>query len=318
MELFSVKLKQCIIGDIMKNKINTPLLKKRAAMGIYAIVRFIIIFGLGFIILKPIISKLLLSFMSPEDLLDNTVSQVPKNWSLHYWKFAISGLHLSESMVNSLLLSLSIAIIQVAVCTFIGYGIGRIKFKGAKIAFIFVILIMMVPTQTINIAQYLTFVYFKIGPVTFNLSDSFWPLYILSFTGLGIKEGLYIYLLKEQFSAMPKDLEEAAYIDGAGIFSTFFKVMVPNAITTMATVFLFSFCWQWTDTTYSGLYFTNLRVLANSIADVQIKSGLSWDSAGTLIARNAASLVIMLPLVVLFVFCQRFFVQSVSRSGLSN
>lgn len=302
----------------MKNKINTPLLKKRVAMGVYSIIRFIIIFGLGFIIMKPIISKILLSFMSPEDLLDNTVSQVPKNWSLHYWKFAVKGLHLSESLVNSFLLSFSIAIIQVAVCTLIGYGIGRIKFKGAKIAFIFVILIMMVPTQTINIAQYLTFVYFKVGPMTLNLSDSFWPLYILAFTGLGIKEGLYIYLLKEQFAAMPKDLEEAAYIDGAGIFTTFFRVMVPNALTTMMTVFLFSFCWQWTDTTYSGLYFTNLRVLANSIADVQIKSGLSWDSAGTLIARNAASLVIMLPLVVLFVFCQRFFVQSVSRSGLSN
>ncbi|MBR4072529.1 MAG: hypothetical protein IKK24_01185, partial [Clostridia bacterium] len=110
----------------MKNKINTPLLKKKTAMCVYSIVRFIIIFGLGFIILKPIISKALLSFMSPEDLLDNTVSQVPRNWSLHYWKFAVSGLHLSESMVNSLLLSLSIAIIQVAVCTFIGYGIGRI------------------------------------------------------------------------------------------------------------------------------------------------------------------------------------------------
>lgn len=302
----------------MKNKINTPLLKKRVAMGVYSIIRFIIIFGLGFIIMKPIISKILLSFMSPEDLLDNTVSQVPKNWSLHYWKFAVKGLHLSESLVNSFLLSFSIAIIQVAVCTLIGYGIGRIKFKGAKIAFIFVILIMMVPTQTINIAQYLTFVYFKVGPMTLNLSDSFWPLYILAFTGLGIKEGLYIYLLKEQFAAMPKDLEEAAYIDGAGIFTTFFRVMVPNALTTMMTVFLFSFCWQWTDTTYSGLYFINLRVLANSIADVQIKSGLSWDSAGTLIARNAASLVIMLPLVVLFVFCQRFFVQSVSRSGLSN
>ncbi len=302
----------------MEKKINTPLIRKRAVMGIYSAVRFIIIFGLGFIILKPIISKTLLSFMSPEDLLDNTVSQVPRNWSLNYWKFAVNGLHLSESMVNTLLLSLSIAVIQVAVCTFIGYGIGRIKFKGAKLAFVLVILIMMVPTQTINIAQYLTFVYFKIGPVTLNLSDSFWPLYILSFTGLGIKEGLYIYLLKEQFSAMPKDLEEAAYIDGAGVFSTFFRVMVPNATTTMATVFLFSFCWQWTDTTYSGLYFTNLRVLANSISDVQIKSGLSWDSAGTLIARNAASLLIMLPLVVLFVFCQRFFVQSVSRSGLSN
>lgn len=302
----------------MNKKINMPLLRKKAAMGVYSAVRFLIIFGLGFIILKPIISKLLLSFMSPGDLLDNTVSQIPKHWSLYYWRFAAKGLHLPQSLINTVLLSLSISLIQVAVCTLIGFGLGRIKFKGAKLAFIAVIIIMMVPAQTINIAQYLTFVYFKIGGITLNLSDSFWPLYFLSFTGLGIKEGLYIYLLKEQFAAMPKDLEEAAYIDGAGIFSTFFRVMIPNAVTTMATVFLFSFCWQWTDTAYSGLYFTNLRVLANSIADVQIKSGLSWDSAGTLIARNAASLIIMIPLLILFMFCQRFFVQSISHSGLSN
>ena len=115
----------------MNKKINMPLLRKKAAMGVYSAVRFLIIFGLGFIILKPIISKLLLSFMSPGDLLDNTVSQIPKHWSLYYWRFAAKGLHLPQSLINTVLLSFSISLIQVAVCTLIGFGLGRIKFKGA-------------------------------------------------------------------------------------------------------------------------------------------------------------------------------------------
>ena len=95
----------------MNKKINMPLLRKKAAMGVYSAVRFLIIFGLGFIILKPIISKLLLSFMSPGDLLDNTVSQIPKHWSLYYWRFAAKGLHLPQSLINTVLLSFSISLI---------------------------------------------------------------------------------------------------------------------------------------------------------------------------------------------------------------
>lgn len=291
---------------------------KHFATFLYAIVRFVIIFGLAFIILKPILYKTLLAFMSPSDLLDNSVNLVPKNWSLYYWSVAAKGLNPLKSVPNTLWLALSIGVLQVVVCTLVGYGLGRFHFRGSRLAFICVIIIMMVPSQTISTAQYLNFVYFHIGSYTINLSDSFWPMYILAFGGLGIKEGLYIYLLKEQFSAIPKDLEEAAYIDGAGIFRTFFNVMLPNARVTMMTVFLFSFCWQWTDTTYSSLYLTNMRVLANSLMDVRINIGLTWDQTGTLISRNAASLLIMLPLLTLFIFCQKLLVKSISHSGLSN
>lgn len=100
-----------------------------------------------------------------------------------------------------------------------------------------VIVIMLVPYHVISIAQYLGFVYFGVGSFTINLTDSFWPSLILAFTGLGIKEGLYIYLLREFFKSLPAELEEAAYIDGAGTIRTFFQVMLPNARTMMMTVF---------------------------------------------------------------------------------
>ena len=141
--------------------INAPLLKRRTVNLLYGFVRFVIIFGLAFIILRPIIYKTLFAFMAPSDLLDNSVNIIPKHWSLYYWREALDGLNLSVTLPNTIWLSLSIGLIQVAVCTLVGYGLGRFKFPGSRLAFAAVIVIMLVPIQTISSAQYLNFVYFN-------------------------------------------------------------------------------------------------------------------------------------------------------------
>lgn len=302
----------------MRNTVLLSASKKRLLAALLSFFRFILVFGLAFIILKPLIYRLLLSFMSPADLLDNTVQMIPKHFSLYYWKEAIAGMNLMVSMRNTLILSLSIGLLQVISCTMVGYGLGRFRFVGKSLAFIFVIIIMLVPYQVIGIAQYLDFSYFRVGPFTLNLSDTFIPLYILAFTGLGVKEGLYIYLMKETFAALPHDLEDAAYIDGAGTLRTFWSVMLPNARTMLVTVFLFSFCWQWTDTTYSTLHLRNVKILANAFGDIIIRIGVFRDAQGTFIAKSAGVLIIMFPLLLLFGFCQKFLVNSLSHTGLSN
>jgi multiple sugar transport system permease protein len=140
----------------------------------------------------------------------------------------------------------------------------------------------------------------------------------LAFTGLSVKEGFYIYLLRESFKSLPISIEEAAYIDGAGVLKTFLQVMLPNGKTIITTVFLFSFCWQWTDQTYSTLYLKDTKVFANIMNDVIVRHGVHYDMLGTLSAQCAASLLIMVPLIGLFVFCQRSFVKSIAQAGLSN
>ena len=283
-----------------------------------SLLRFLLVFGLAFIILKPFIYKILMALISPDDLLDSTVQLIPRHPSLYYWKVALEGMNLAKAGVNTVLLSLSIGLIQVIACTMIGYGLGRFRFKGANLAFVMVIIIMMVPQQVISIVQYLGFVYFGIGNMTVSLVDSFIPLYILSFTGLGIKEGLYIYLMREFFRSIPKDLEEAAYIDGAGSIRTFISIMLPNARTMMVTVFLFSFCWQWTDTVYSSLYFSELPVFANTIEGIYVRVGLALDPIGSAIAQNAAAMLIIIPLLALFMVCQKSLVKSIAVSGMAN
>ena len=286
-------------------------LKKLIPSFLFKLVRFVIIFGLGFIICKPLIGKLLFSFMSPNDIFDSTVQSIPSSPSLYYWKYALSCINLPSSLINTVVLSFTVALLQTISCTFVGYGFARFHFKGRNVLFAFVIVLMLVPIQTISIAQYQTF-------AKMHLVDTFMPLYILAATCLGLKQGLYIYLIRDNFMSIPSSIEEAAYIDGAGVWSTFSRVMLPNARVIMITVFLFSFCWQWSDTHYTSLYLMDTKVFANVWSDIAVRVGTGTHATATFYARCAGVLFMIIPLFCLFAICQRFFVKSVAQSGLSN
>lgn len=143
----------------MEKAVNRDRVRMKTRRFFGGVLRFFIIFGLGFIIVKPIIAKLLLSFMNPSDLLDNTVKLIPKNPSLYYWKSMLSQMLLPKSFFNTLLLSFTVAVLQTFSCTLVGYGLARFKFRGRGIAFAFVIAILLVPYQVISIAQYQSFAY---------------------------------------------------------------------------------------------------------------------------------------------------------------
>ena len=289
---------------------------------IWSLFRLVLVFGLCYIILKPFIIKILAAFMSPEDLLDASVKIVPRNWSLYYWKHAIKNLRLGTSGMLTLRLSLVAALIQTIISTMVGYGLARFKFRGKNLLFGMVIAVMIVPTQVYSISQYLNFRYFGIGSAAISLIDTEWPVYILSFFGLGMKQCVYIYLMREFFMGLPIDLENAATVDGASIMQSFIRIVLPNAVTMMVTIFLFAFCWQWTDTYFSSMYFSSKMTLAQIPANesiMTIRTMLaSYDKTGTTIAQNAAAIVVILPLVGLSVICQKFLVQSISQSGFAN
>lgn len=288
----------------------------------WSVFRFVLIFGLCFVILEPFIEKILMAFMSREDLLDATVKHVPKNWSLYFWKHALDKLKLSTAGVKTLRLALISAIIQTITSTMVGYGLARFKFKGRNFLFAMVVLVMIVPQQIYSISQYLGFRFFGIGSLTINLLDTEWPVYILAACGLSMKQCVYIYLMREFFMGMPNDLENAAAVDGAGVIGTFVKIVLPNAVTMMVTIFLFAFCWQWTDVSFSSLYFESSLTMAqiptsSTLMRVVTESGME-DKLATVIAQNAGAILVIIPLVGLAVICQKFLVQSISQSGLAN
>jgi multiple sugar transport system permease protein len=142
---------------------------------------------------------------------------------------------------------------------------------------------------------------------------------------LAFKNGLYIFLLRQFFRGIPDELEESAYMDGCGTFRTFIQIILPLSIPMMVTVFLFAFCWQWTDDFYISLINTGTmdanKLLVDLVGEVpeSLKNvaGAGQQLYETAI-RNTCGLMIIAPLVVLYAFCQNFLVQGIEQSGLAN
>ncbi|MBQ4153422.1 MAG: carbohydrate ABC transporter permease, partial [Oscillospiraceae bacterium] len=196
---------------------------------LWKIVRFCIFMGLSFLILYPFVVKLSSCFMSYEDLINPTVNLFPIDGSLTYLRQAMNKLDYWNTLLPTTILSVLVALAQVLISSITGYGMARFRFRGRNLLFVLVILTLLVPPQVLMIPLYVRFANFSIGFIEFNLLNTYWPFVLLNLTGQGLKSGLYIYLMRQYFQGLPVELEESAYIDGAGPYRTFVSIMWPNA-----------------------------------------------------------------------------------------
>ncbi len=303
------------------------------------IFRFILMLGVSFVIIYPFVTKIAGSFMSKEDVVDATVAIIPKHFTLDIYKYMITENNYLEALLNTALLSLFCAIIQTLIACLIGYGLAKFKFKGNKLLMAAVVLTMVIPHRTMRmslIQHFTDFDFLKVNAWSYrgiidiildgaqlDLANTFWPLIILSIFGLAFKNGLYIYLMRQFFKGVPDELEESAYVDGSGTFRTFFSIIIPLSVPMMITIFLFSFSWQWTDNFYTEIFFMidldKMYLMPDLLS--KIPPSLTYENfAGkTLyenVIRNTAAIMIILPLVIMYLFCQKYLVQGIERSGL--
>lgn len=175
------------------------------------------------------------------------------------------------------------------------------------------------------IPSYLNFRFFSLYGLLpgsgVNLLGTYWPGIIMSATGVGLKNGLFIYIMRQFFRGMPRDLEEAAYVDGAGPFRTFISVMLPGAVPAMLVVFLFAFVWQWNDYSFTTIFMGGETLLTNKLNELPnyVRDNLSFHAHHSplqWILINTGCLLFMAPLLILYAFLQRYFVESIERTGL--
>ena len=302
-----------------------------------SVFRFLIMLGVSFVIIYPFIARIAGSFMTKEDVIDSTISLIPKHPTLEIYKALIVENHYFEALINTLLLSLACALIQMIVSCLVGYGLAKFKFKGNKLLMGLVVVTMVIPHGALKLSLGKHFTSFDLATVIswdypgiielitgqpLQLVNTFAPLIILSVFGLAFKNGLYIYLMRQFFKGVPDELEESAYVDGSGFFRTFFQIILPLAVPMMITVFLFSFSWQWTDEFYTSLFFYDGEInKVYLMPDVyKVPKPLRVEYAGTAlyenVVTNTGGMLIIAPLIVLYLFCQRYLVQGIERSGL--
>ncbi len=299
---------------------------------IWGILRAILLIGISYLVVYPMLITLITSFMTKADVYDPTVILIPTTFNfgtyVAMWKFAnIPSLYLA-----SFSSSLAFALLQMCSCMLVAYGLARFKFKGNNFFFLMCIFTLMVPIQMLTTSMY--FRYKAFNPLymfTFgeqlyrvpniDLTRGWTAIGLLSATATMYRNGLFVFLLRQYFVNQPKELEEAAYIDGAGPFRTFVQVMLPSAVPMLVTVFLFSFVWQYNDKYYISVLNPTAKVMATQIADMGSKYvvgvlGITGDAVLGSLYQSACTVMHVAPIVILYCFCQRFFVQSIERSGM--
>ncbi len=297
---------------------------------LWSFVRTVLIVGISFIILYPILIKISIAIKDPVDMYDSTVVWIPKHFTLDNFKLVSKALHYPTILLNTVILSGAVMLLQTFSCMLAGYGFSRIKFRGSGLLFGCVIFTILVPPQTLMIPTYLQYKNADIFGIVsliqgqpLNLINTYWPFVISSMLGMGLRTGLFVYIFRQFFKGIPKELEEAAFVDGSGTFGTFARIILPNAVPSIVTVMLFSFVWQWNDTFFTGMILNEANVMSSmlSTAAAQILFYLSGETTTPdplylSMIQNTAILMAILPLIVMYFFVQRHFVESMERSGL--
>lgn len=301
--------------------------KKKAGERTWSFFRFMILLGIGFIVLYPLIYMVSCAFRERSDMNDPTVMWLPRHYTLDVIKDTWRIMDFGSMLKNTIFLNIGCSLVQVMSCAVTGYGFARFSFKGKKLLFGIVIMMILVPPQVISLPLYTQFRFFGIkGLFSVNLIDSMLTMYLPAMTANGIRSGLMILIFRQFFRGLPRELEDAACIDGCGPFMTFVRVMIPNAASAFLTVFLFSVVWYWNDYYVSTAFFTDTRTVATVLYDLDSRlsraiygdSKIKPSARELIVWKEAGCLMSVLPILIMYVFLQKHFTEGIERSGLAS
>ncbi len=313
---------------------NKQIFATEIAAKFWKLARFLIIVGLSFILLYPILYMLSMSVRSADQVADPSVIWIPKTYTFKNFVSAITFMDYNNSFHTSMTVSLTSSILSLISCSLAGYGLARFKFRGKEIWFTCVLMTLIVPAQAVTIPMYLQYQNFSVPVVSpildiffgidmpswlsVNLIDTWFVFWLPAMFGCGIRAGLYIYIFRQFFRSIPHELEEAAQVDGAGYFKTFYRIMVPNAGSAYLTVFIFSIVWYWNDTFYSNIFISRKTTMAKSLSSLSetISAANIGDEYSSSPIKLAGCLLFIAPLMIMYLFLQNYFVESVERTGI--
>ena len=290
------------------------------------LLRAAILIGVGYVILSPVIGIIVNSISSNKDAYNPMVFVLPQFPTLERYALAIERLNYFPTMFRDLLYTLTLTALQLLVCSMVGYGFARFDFPLKKLLFGCVVVMIVIPAHTIMLPLYMTFK--SLDPFgivsaikgTPGIMGTVVPMYIMTLLGCGVRSGLYIYIFNQFFRVLPKEIEEAALVDGCGVWYTYFRIMLINAMPAVITVAVFSIVWQFNDTFYAKLFLISEDVVISkkisSLQAVIANVDKILDTTIQELYLDAGIVLIILPILIIYLVLQKYFIEGVERSGI--
>lgn len=319
----------------MKNRIDEwkrlKIKNKSISVSVW-LFRLFMLITISYLFLFPLYYMLAVSLQRPDLAVDPTSVYVPKAFSLEAYKVAYQQLDYSHSALLSAMITVFSTVGVVISCSMTGYAFARFQFKGKSLIFGLVLLMIVVPPQQTIVPQYMQFRFFDFGGllslfgIQLNLLNTPWVFILPSLFAAGLKAGLFIFIFRQFFLGLPKELEEAAKIDGCGAFRTFTSIIVPLAKPAFVVVVMLCIIWHWNEFYSSSMFFiegtkpliVNLDSLRYAVSGGHINL-LGVKGGNAYVQRmflQAGAVLTILPPFILYAIMQKLFIESLDRTGI--
>ncbi len=317
-------------------RLNDPRLTTRITGIVWSLFRMLTLSGLCFVLLYPVLFMLSMSLRPVDGFFARQTIWIPETVTLQNFLSAFEMLDFLEAFGNTLKTNVVAGVLQVLPCAVTAYGFARFRFRFKEVLFALVIFSIIVPTQLTMVPLFLNYRFFDFlglgslpvlfggNAITINLIGSGWTFYLPALLSNGIRAGLFIFIFRQFFRSMPLELEDAAYIDGSGLMRTFFSVILPNAVPVFVTVLIFSIAWYWNDFYSSSMFGGNTLTIPLAIMSLpdklssmrNISGGGALTLANFSLIQQASCLIAIAPMMLVYIFLQRYFVEGIERSGI--
>ena len=316
---------------LFNSELNAYKCKKTVSQIAVSVFRYAFLLAIAYIIIMQLIYLVSYAFRTPEDVYDASVVWLPKHFTLSNFKVAWKVIEYPRTVFTTVSILIVSGLIEILTCALPAYGLARFKFKGKTVMLVVVILMILLPPQMIAVSMSLNYAHFDVlnilkligkifgRDIRPNLLDTGFVFWLPSIFGVGLRAGLFIFIYMQFFKGLPKELEEAAQIDGANAFQTFVRVVMPSAGVAFLTVGIFSMVWHWNEYNQSVLYFTDHYPISIMINQLKTSLGI-YASHGIAVSSAAydmaACLLYILPLLIMYIVLQRKFITSIDRVGI--
>jgi multiple sugar transport system permease protein len=313
----SMKIKRILFGRNEKSGL------------VFKLVLYILLIGVSFIFLYPLLAMFAKSLMTLEDLINTTVSWIPRKVTLSNYKNAFQWMQFGEALFNSLKVSLYPTIATVVSSALIGYGFGRFKFPLKKTLMAIMIAMFLIPSVLTYIPTTVLYRDLTILGIDLNLMDSIKAFWVPAILGNGIRQTIFILIFYQFFRIIPDELFEAAEVDGSSTLRTFLTIAIPLVGPAFLICGLYSFVWYWNETSLARLYFgSELTTLPMSLdsfiatySSMYAQGNVTMDSVSSIYnlgVQYAMTLISIIPLLIIYLFAQKWFIEGVDRSGIAG
>lgn len=291
------------------------------------ILRYFFLISLSYVVLYQIAYMASQAFKPQDQIYDPSVVWVPKSFTLYNIKDAWTALDYLPRLLRTVFIQVGSGLVEIFTCAVVAYGLARFKFKANKLIFGLVLLTILVPSQMLIIPTYLNYAHLdilgifgflnKISGVDIrpNILDTALTFYLPSIFGIGLRSGLFIFIYRQFFKKMPKELEEAAWIDGANPLRTFISVIIPSSKVAITTVMIFSIIWSYNDYYLSAMYFSDNYPLAVALSNITSHASIEGTDYARVL-KMAGCMLFIIPVLLVYMALQKQFIQNIDQVGI--